>query len=266
MISFQKLFLVVLCFLVFQIFVQSGNAEPVFITKSEGMKKIIFDGKWTGNEWKTSGLVQLEKYDTVIRISHYEEFIYVFVDVIKDRTFDNMADRSIVCFDTENNKSKNPDSDDYCFIATLNSSNGITLQGDSFNPNKDYFKKIKNPEGLIAIGGISNDDDRYSPIPHTGYEFRIPIELLGRSDNYGFYVYVYDANKNTRITYPEIITEDYNNIPSPSQWGDLISPDKSIPEFEFFYSILLVTFIGLILIIKISNTKSFQLKSSLFKY
>jgi len=247
---FQKFFLVILCFLVFQVFVQSSNAESIFITKEENMEKIVFDGRWTNHEWKRSGLEQLEKYETVIRISHYKEFIYILVDVIRDETFDKKSDKSIVCFDTENNKSLRPDGNDYCFIATLNSQNAITLQGGTLNSNQDYFKKIENPEGLITIGGISNNDDRYSPIPHTSYEFKIPIEILGRSDNYGFFVYVNDANTNTVITFPEAITGNYNKIPSPSQWGDLISPDKSIPEFDIPVLILISSILPIILLAK----------------
>lgn len=230
----NKKFLVIFIFIFSTIFIQYVNADPILISKSSEMKDIIFDGKWTTvHEWKHSSHNLINEYSVHIRSAHQDEFLYIMIDVVKDVTFDKNSDRSMICFDSSNNKSKIADDDDYCFIATLGSSNGITLQGGTMLASKDHFKRIENHEDFIAIGNVSDDKDRYTRIPHVSYEFRIPLEVIGRSDNYGFLVYVYDANKNEIITYPESIQiEDIRSIPSPSQWGDMISPDKSLPEFD----------------------------------
>jgi len=249
--------ILLICLISVQLLYQQVNAEPIFITKSIHMEDIKFDGKWTDSEWKPSSLTKLIEYNTVIRSAHQGEFIYILVDVIGDKTFADKEDKSIICFDTKNNKSLKPDNDDYCFIATLNSQVATTLQGDPLNEDNDYFKQIPNPVELIAIGGISDNDDKYSKIPHTSYEFKIPTDFIGRSDNYGFLVYVYDANSGVQITYPDMIDGEDNKIPSPSQWGDLISPDKSLPEFGIPTLLLISSILPIILLTR--------LKFSLFK-
>ena len=77
---------------------------------------------------------------------------------------------------------------------------------------------------------MSDKEDKYSAISHASYEFKIPIELIGRSDNYGFYVNVFDANSNVAYSWPEEIKLESFSIPNPSLWGNLISPDKSLLE------------------------------------
>ena len=44
----------------------------------------------------------------------------------------------------------------------------------------------------------------YETIKHLE-EFQIPIELIERSDNYGFYVNLFDANSNVMYSWPEDI-------------------------------------------------------------
>ncbi|MEK6870640.1 MAG: hypothetical protein AABX09_03790, partial [Thermoproteota archaeon] len=55
-------------------------------------------------------------------------------------------------------------------------------------------------------------------------------ELVGRSDNYGFYVNVFDDSSNVVYSWPEDIKLESFDIPSPLLWGNLISPDKSLLE------------------------------------
>ena len=96
------------------------------------------------------------------------------------------------------------------------------------------FKKISNTEGFIGAGTKSDQNDKYSKIPHSSYEFKIPLNLFERSDVYGFYVLVFDASTNQYYSWPTNISPDgVFDIPSPNKWGELVSPDKSIPEFNF---------------------------------
>jgi len=85
---------------------------------------------------------------------------------------------------------------------------------------------------LVFVGGISDQNDRYSKVPHPSYEFKIPVELLGRYDRYGFFVGVYHSEEHSSYTWPENINVDLSlELPSPSKWGVIFSPDKSLPEY-----------------------------------
>lgn len=220
--------------------------EPILITQSTGLHNVIFDGKWTHEtEWKQSSHNLLSYDDIVIhlRTAHQENFIYVFVDPISDLTLDENLDETTVCFDAENNKNKIPDNNDYCFSVTLNQEQGILQQGIS-DGNYDLVNDVE----FIAISSVSDENDRYSKIPHPSYEFRIPIDLLERSDNYGFYVSVYDASSDKYYSWPKNITRDNTKIPSPSNWGDIISPDKSLPEMHLPFLVFTVLIFTIILL------------------
>jgi hypothetical protein len=115
----------------------------------------------------------------------------------------------------------------------LGSSTAITLQGDSNFTFNNNFKKISSPDGLIAVGGISDYNDRYTSLQHQTYEFKIPTDLIGRTDKYGFYVSVFDTNSNKIYSWPDMQQDSPLKIPSPKTWGELWSPDKSLPEFPY---------------------------------
>jgi len=223
-----------------------ASSDPILITHSTGIHKVIFDGKWTDwTEWKPSSHNLFSYDDGIIihlRTAHYEDFIYVLVDTVGDKTLDNKMDQATICFDGKNNKNEILDNDDYCFSVSLGQKQGILKQGLG-NENS----KIIDSEEFIAVSSISDENDRYSKIPHPSYEFKIPIELLERSDNYGFYVSVYDASLNKFYSWPKNSTiENSSDIPSPSKWGDIISPDKSLPELNLpilVFAILIFTII-----------------------
>lgn len=211
--------------------------NPIMITISSDMNKVIFDGRWSHEtEWKRSSLDTLSYDDGTyiqLRTAHQDDFIYVLVDAVSDIYLDKGMDRTIVCLDTNNDKSLLSDSNDYCFVVTLDEKEPFVLQG-GFLDSDDHFKEIANPDGFIGISSVSNENDRYSNIPHTSYEFRIPTELVGRSDIYGFYLGVYDGHSNNIYSWPQdMILDSSQKIPSPSNWGELVSPDKSLPEFEW---------------------------------
>lgn len=231
--------LILFVFLFLQVFsLQNSHgqeAEPILITISPDMEKIILDGKWTFfTEWKPSSLttISFDDKQVILRTAHFENFIYVFIDSIDDFTLDKGADKATICFDGKNNKNLIADKDDYCFSSTLGYKQGTVFQGGSVNAITGNFQKIPNPEDFTAISSVSDENDRYTKIPHPSYEFKIPIDLIQRSDNYGFYLSVFDASTDTFYTFPaELTRENFFKIPSPSLWGDILSPDKSLPEF-----------------------------------
>ncbi len=235
--------------------------EPIPITVSGTMDKIIFDGKWTHEfEWKESSLDTYYYNDTqvILRSAHQGDFVYIFLDPITDNHLDKMNDYAIICFDTKNNKSTKADLDDYCFTISLEEAS-ITYQGGHTPTETNFFNKIPNPEGFIGISAVSDINDRYTPVPHPSYEFRIPTSLIGRENVYGFYFLVYDAHSNKTYTYPQNLNL-VTKFSSPNQWGEIYSPDKSLPEFEIplvslVLSIVLVVFISKIKY-RISNTNN----------
>ena len=162
-------------------------AQSIPITISGSMDKVIFDGQWTfTTEWKQSSLDEITTDSGIIylRSAHQDNFIYILLDVVPDNTIDTNEDEAVVCFDTKNDKNIKPDENDFCFMIKLGSNKAVTLQGND----SGELVVVKNHADLIGIGDISSVNDRYSKEPHPAYEFRIPIELLERIDQYGFYV------------------------------------------------------------------------------
>lgn len=212
------------------------------------MNEIIFDGKWSfWDEWKQSSYEKLEIENNIIyfRIAHQDEYIYALLDFVSDQSFDKNMDYAMLCFDIHNEKSKIPNTNNFCFKSILGNDVPVTYQGGSPFGSQSNFKKISNHEQLIAIAGISDENDRYSKQPHVSYEFKIPLELINRSNNYGFSFIIYDGKSNLQISWPERIESNSILIPPPKTWGDLVSPDNSLPEFS---SNLLLFFIGILLI------------------
>lgn len=241
--------------------------EPILITKSDYMDKIDFDGRWSyQTEWKKSSLNTLTYDDGMtiyLRTAHQGEFIYVFVDPVSDIHLDKHSDRALICFSSENNKSNLPNSDDYCFGTTLDVSKTFTYQGGSPFKFTSHFRQIESPENYIAISSVSNEYDRYSKIPHPSYEFRIPTELVGRSSQYGFFLSVYDAYNNKSYLWPQNISINNSlQIPGPDLWGEMISPDKSLPEFNMPIMAFVSTIFLLVLITKFSNKQNLSVFSS----
>lgn len=227
--------------------IDSFGEEEILITKSFDIDKIIFDGIWSfETEWKGSSLKQVNTDDGPIhiRVAHKDEFVYVMINVESDKHQNKGFDKTIVCFDTNNSKSKIPDESDYCFMSTLGKQIGITMQGGSPSKLSSNFKTIKNHDGFIGIGNVSTDEDRYSKIPHSTYEYKIPTELIGRSDNYGFFIMIIDDQKNEINSWPQDIKFDkfsYLKIPGPDKWGNLISPDKTLPEIHLMVIVFLLS-------------------------
>ena len=228
------------------------NVFAINVILSGDAEDVIFDGKWTTErEWKQAGITGLGE-DNVIRAAHYGDFIYVILDVVNDRTFDKFSDRATICIDSKNEKNKISDENDFCFVVIPGRSEPITLQGGHFTALTGNFKQIPNHPDLIGVVGISDEINRYSKIPHLGYEYRIPIDLIGRSDNYGFYSSVYDYSENR--LFANSPTENPLKIPSPTSWSELVSPDKTLPEFQTYFFIVVSLFL-LIFLTKIMSKR-----------
>jgi len=228
-----KKFIITLLLTISLFSVNAYAIEPILITISSDLDEIVFDGKWThSNEWKRSSADTLKFDDGTkihMRTAHQDEFVYVFLDLVSDTIIDKGADNALICFDGKNDKTNIPDIDDYCFSTSLSRKISFAYQGGGLIGLNGNFQKISNPEGYVAIGSVSDNHDHYNKIPHVSYEFRIPIDVLGRSDNYGFYVSVYEANSGIIYSWPtEVQQNRIFTIPSPSVWGEIISPDKSM--------------------------------------
>ena len=210
--------------------------EPIKITKSAIGDGLVLDGKWTFmREWKATSLDKIRYDDNseiAIRSAHYGDYIYFLIVAPNDFTKDRLSDKATICFDTNNDKANIPLEDDYCFVAPLDSKQGHVLQGGSSLALSGHFEKINSPSDFFAVGSIT-DSDRHGKFPHATYEFIIPTDLISRQNIYGLYIGVFDANNDKLYTYPKgIEIERSFTVPPPSQWGELISPDKSIPEFN----------------------------------
>jgi len=234
-------------FLILASFIHNAYSEEIFTTLRMSDHHTIFDGKWSHTtEWKDTS-ENVIQYDDgkklAIRTGHDYENLYVMINFISDTSIQKIADYGIVCIDSKHNKSDSPDSDDFCFRASLGYSNPHTLNGGHFLGKTNYWKNVQNHQNLASIGGVSDQNDRYSKIPHATYEFKIPLEIVGKSDHYGFYVGAFDAKTNKMYNWPKNpTTKLYPHVSSPTEWGDLISPDKSIPEFPFVSVTLLFSF------------------------
>lgn len=229
----------------------AAATQPIMITISDKMNKVIFDGKWSFlTEWKPTTLTELSYNDTLIelRTAHQGDFIYVMVDAI-NLVGTPGADKALICLDSKDDKSSILDKNDYCFGVPFKDNNGFILEGGSPLQSTGHFVQIPNTDGFVGVSNISDENDRYTPFPHPSYEFKIPTNLVGRSDKYGFYLGVYDSQAKKIYTFPEDLTTSYNSgIPSPSKWGEIISPDKTLPEFPIPYIIFLAAFVTMMVL------------------
>jgi len=233
----RNAFLAILFVLLLSSLSAAFAAETILITYSDTTERVVFDGKWTDQvEWKQSSWdkISLTNGDAVhIRSAHQGDFMYILLDVVADRSIDHLSDRAVICIDGYNDKTLTAGVDDYCFQASLDGKQGFVYQGGSSLALNGHFKKIPSSDGFIGVGGKSDLNDKYSQIPHASFEFKIPLNLFERADVYGFYVLVYDASGNQYYSWPVgIHPVGTFDIPSPSNWGNLVSPDKSIPEFD----------------------------------
>jgi hypothetical protein len=217
--------------MVFLLFTPQLVFAEIWITESSTMKNLIFDGKWTHkNEWKESShkAISFDKNKILhLRTAHQDNHIYFLLDFISDTKIDTNMDRAVICLESNNKKSSFANSNNFCFMVIMNGKNTHVLQGGSINAVSGNFNKIYSNE-FIGIGKSSDSNDRYSKKPHASYEFKIPLELVGRSSEYGMYISLYDYKSDELFSWPKAETKNHFSIPSPNTWGTLVSPDKSL--------------------------------------
>ncbi len=266
----KKSFPFLFSILLFQIFFTDTYAEedPILITISSDLDKIIFDGKWTSiTEWKKSSYNRFNFEDGSkihLRTAHQDNFIYIQINFESDQVINKKTDSALVCFDTKNDKTIIPQFDDYCFSTTLDGKTSFTYQGNNLPAVNGFFTKIENDKNFVGVGTASDQNDRYNITPHASYEFKIPLDVIGRSNNYGFYFSVFDAYSQNHYSWPHNIEQkSLTSIASPSQWGELISPDKSLPEFNFSLLFIAIFPIMIFTLIFKSNV---ILKTNIFHY
>lgn len=227
---------------------QEGPNE-IWISKTTEPFPVI-DGKWTiDKEWQRSTEREFV-YDNdakiAIRLAHDRENIYILLDMVSDTTIDGGKDKAVICFDTEVNGGEIADNNDYCFLAVLEGLFSIYRGGSDTS---NGLSPINELEGVEMRVGISDVFDRYSKVPHLAYELKVPIDSLKRTDVFGFYAAVFDSSAKTTYRWPISLSEgDDIEIKAPDEWGKMISPDKSIPEFPAGIGLLAsLIFLGIIL-------------------
>lgn len=253
--SYVGLSMHILVFVVLVLGTTSAYAfEPIPITISGTMNNTEFDGKWTFEyEWKPTSLNTYDYDDytqIILRSAHQEDYAYLFLDPITDIHPDELEDYAIVCFDTNNDKTMTTDENDFCFSAYLNGNSSAYRGGNGGGDSG--FVKIPDPDGFVGKSTISDHNDRYTPVPHPSFEFRIPLDLIGRENVYGFHFVVYDAHSQRAYTYPQNTTQT-NFVAGPDQWGEIYSPDKSLPEFGLPMALLMLSLGAAVLLVRIKH-------------
>jgi len=264
----KKFRLFLLTSLLFPSIILSAHGDDsILISISTNLDKVVFDGKWTDPyEWKQSSYNQFifdDGSSMHVRTAHQGDFVYVQINFQSDVYIDKGLDHAIVCFDTKNDKTVIPQNDDFCFSTFLNEKKLLTYQGNGNSSSNESFTIIPNNKNFIGVGTASDKFDRYSQTPHASYEFKIPLEILGRSDNYGFFISVFDGHSQNYYSWPNNI-EKINSLSfsNPSQWGNLISPDKSLPEFDFLILLIILIPSSLLFLI-VTKLKPFS--TTIFK-
>lgn len=218
----------------------NASDNQIFTTVRAGAENVVWDGKWTFlQEWKTTSLNQYG--DLIVRTGHDYNNLYILLDYNSPTKLTKYSDSGIVCINANITREQNEN--DQCFLVTLGSNHPITLKGGSNLASNDYLTKVSSNPDLLAVGGISDSNDRYSNIPHMSYEFRVPIKLIGKTDSYRFFAGVYDSADNKFYSWPNNHASNiWPYVPASENWGELISPDKSLPEFPMPLIGLIISF------------------------
>lgn len=204
------------------------NSEALYTSLSSSMANVIFDGQWSNKmEWKESTLQELfdPEYPMILRIAHYDGYLYIHMNNLFDLTNHRSADRSIACLSSiVNDEHQTP----MCFVASRGITTGHVLIGNSISALNGGYKIINISEHFEAVGNTSSETDRYMLTPHAVYEFKIPLSLFEESQNYKIFLRTID-NQNV-YSYPEYDSELKYAIPPVSMWADLSSKDKSLHQ------------------------------------
>jgi hypothetical protein len=187
------------------------------------------------NEWQRPGFTRSPEgtnQNLVIRSEHDREFMYFLLEDRSDKTNDGADDRGIICLDNPPRETPSPGDEDICIFVTK--TGVITAVKGSDDGSANNFVEV--PTELKARGGMTDG--------FTTYEFKIPIDFVGRYSEYGFLTASVDISSQTMTMFPDRGYSD--NIPPQNLWATMQSLDKTIPEFPYP---ILVGSIGLTLVI-----------------
>ncbi len=139
------------------------------------------------------------------------------------------------------------------FVIVKSDADTVVALSDSENVALTIDVLVAAAESIV--GGVSDGHDRYNKVPHSSYEFKIPVELIGKNIEYGLYIAIYDFHENRVYSWPKgIILENNFKIPSPQKWGTMISLDKTLPEFEIPIMITILSLSSIVIISRFSKS------------
>jgi len=226
---------------------------PVMISQSQTMNEIVLDGKWSFlEEWKNSSdyLIQYESGEILhFRSAHQGDYVFFMINFLSDTTLNEDLDEAKICLSPihENNSKSHLKS--YCFVSVIGNEPSYILKQNSID--KENFEKVISEPNYVAVANISDENDRYSKTPHLTHEFKIPTSLIERTSEYNLYVGVYDSDSNKLFNWPKNIpVTNPSEIPTLSLWGTMISPDKTLPEFNLPFIILIILLSSIIILQK----------------
>ena len=179
------------CFFILIFVIPFAHAEPIAITISDGMENVIFDGKWTfAKEWKQSSLETIHNESNAalihIRTAHLNNFIYVMLNVVSDKTIDFNQDEATVCFDSNYDQNSKTESNAYCFVIELGSDKPVTMQSTDNSEelvlDLETFKSPEEKKKKLAkrISGLTDNIENLS---NQIYHLQQRIELLEKKLN-----------------------------------------------------------------------------------
>jgi hypothetical protein len=227
---------VMLIYLPILVFAQQPSISPTLIESSDAP---ILDGVWTEpDEWSNAVETFVNYTDgsrLVVRTLHDENSVFILLEMPDDHLVDGHA---LVCFDTLHDGGYNLEPDDYCFA----------LGGNAREYRGDGYSKVGQQRdlvgGVVIERGLSGSNSPYYEVQnHVTYEYKIPLDYIGRSAEYGFWV-TFDSpgevvDKAAKYYWPESARGSYFKVAPPREWGLLVvstvapgtTADGTVPEF-----------------------------------
>jgi hypothetical protein len=201
----------------------SYSFENVFILVSgQDQPNISIDGRQTDiSEWSGANRQTVESQDGapfMLLAVHDSDYLYLRLE-LGDQS-EHSTDQAYICFDTDHDGGSF-DEGDYCFYIGMTEKQLKAIQGIGEDSAERW--REANPEGAAASSGIS--ESTYISTPHAFYEFRIPLELVGDSDEFGFYALVIDGNTDKRYDIPSTGRSSMI-VPDPYRWGLMVFLDS----------------------------------------
>lgn len=234
-----------LCLLSVLLLLFTSVPMAVLAQESEGLISIpmtqeapTIDGIWTnGGEWQDASETLMKDdesgYMAYLRTMHNKSHIFVLIDFVSDQS-DNVNDRGSVGIGGVDDE-YDPTSDDFWFTSKPAVYQGTGEGGLEFRSAWEEIATFP----LVHVGeGFNGQNNPYEVENHKIYEFAISVDLIQPRNEYRFYASVQDKDSRVIIRWPSDVTEapyldtlGEHHPHTPTEWGAIISVDKSIPEF-----------------------------------